>query len=198
MQDHYLQRMLGEHEQIILATRQHTFVLIRAIIFEIFVCLVIIAAISVIWLVLLQNNLSIIGYLLLIIPIVSLIHDTLIWSNHIYVVTNLRVIQISGVINKNVIDSSLEKVNDVKMVQSFLGRLFNYGDVEILTASELGVNLFRRIGNPVQFKTAMLNAKEHLEHATPTPAPALDENRPGDVAALITQLDNLRQQGILT
>jgi uncharacterized membrane protein YdbT with pleckstrin-like domain len=68
-----------------------------------------------------------------------MINDILVWSHHQYIVTNWRVLQISGIFNKNVIDSSLEKVNDVKMTQSFFGRIFNYGNVEILTASELGV-----------------------------------------------------------
>ena len=93
----------------------------------------------------------------------SMLRDILIWWNRQYIITSLRVIQISGVINKNLTDSSLEKVNDVKLSQSIVGRLFDYGDVEILTASELGVNLFRRIGNPVGFKTAMVNAKQDLE-----------------------------------
>lgn len=205
MQNHYLQRMLGEHEQVILVTRQHWFVLFQAIVFEIFVTAVIIAAVTILQFVILVNNPGVpgwLGYFFVIIPIVSLMKDLLVWSNHTFVVTNRRVIQISGMFNKNVIDSSLEKVNDVKMVQSFVGRLFNFGDVEILTASELGVNLFRRIANPVQFKTAMLNAKEHLEHnldvAPVAPEPELNENRPADIPALISQLDKLRQQGVLT
>lgn len=196
MKDDYLQRMLGEHEQVILMTRQHVFVLVRAIIFEIFAALIIIAAISLALALWVPNSPLFLGYILVLIPVVSLARDALIWKNHIYVVTNRRVVQVSGVINKNVIDSSLEKVNDVKMVQSFFGRLFDYGDVEILTGSELGVNLFRRIGNPVHFKTAMLNAKEHLERDTANPS--LDENRPADIPALITQLDKMRQDGILT
>ncbi|NIW43142.1 MAG: hypothetical protein GWN27_22130, partial [candidate division Zixibacteria bacterium] len=50
----------------------------------------------------------------------------------------------------------------MKMEISALGRLFNYGDIEILTASEFGVNIFRRIEEPINFKTAILNAKEDL------------------------------------
>jgi uncharacterized membrane protein YdbT with pleckstrin-like domain len=199
MQDHYLQRMLGEHEQVILVTRKHWFVLFQATVFEIFVTAVIIAAVAATYAFLWQNAVVLLGLILVIIPIVSLMRDVLAWSNHTFVVTNRRVIQISGMFNKNVIDSSLEKVNDVKMVQSFFGRLFNFGDVEILTASELGVNLFRKIANPVQFKTAMLNAKEHLERNTDiAPAHALNENQPADIPALITQLDKLRQQGTIT
>ena len=72
-------------------------------------------------------------------------------------------VHVKGLFNKSVIDSSLEKVNDVKMEQSYMGRIFDYGDVEILTASELGVNKFVFIEKPVKFKTAMLNAKAELE-----------------------------------
>jgi uncharacterized membrane protein YdbT with pleckstrin-like domain len=108
------------------------------------------------------------------------------------VVTNRRVIQIIGVFNKNVTDSSLEKVNDVKMVQSFWGRLFGYGDIEILTASEMGVNRFTQIGRPIRFKTAMLDAKGRLDSGQ---ASAGGER---DTAALLAQLEALHKAGILT
>ena len=128
-------------------------------------------------------------------PLISLCVDVLIWSKRKYVVTSRRVIQLSGVFSKNVTDSSLEKVNDVKMSQSFLGRMFDYGDIEILTASELGVNKFRRIGQPIHYKTAMINAKEKLERAPAEVGPG----RPARNAAdLLAQLDELRQNGVLT
>ena len=135
------------------------------------------------------------GYILLIFPLASLTRDVLIWSNRKYVITNRRVIQLAGVLNKDVTDSSLDKVNDVKLDQTFWGRLLNYGDVEILTASDLGVNLFKTISDPVRFKTAMLNAKSQLETPVYPPAPA--QPAP-DVPALIAQLDGLRQHGVLT
>jgi uncharacterized membrane protein YdbT with pleckstrin-like domain len=123
-----------------------------------------------------------------------MLRDILIWSNREYIVTNRRVIQISGVFSKDVVDSSLEKVNDVKMSQSFLGRTFDYGDIEILTASETGDNLFKRIGNPIKFKTAMLNAKEKMGYeGTSTQA-----QRSDDIPAQIAKLDELRKQGIVT
>jgi uncharacterized membrane protein YdbT with pleckstrin-like domain len=131
---------------------------------------------------------------LLLFPLASLTRDLLIWSNRKYVITNRRVIQLAGVLNKDVTDSSLDKVNDVKLDQSVWGRLLNFGDVEILTASDLGVNKFTTIGDPVRFKTAMLNAKNKLE--TPVfaaPAPATP-----DLPTLLAQLDGLRQHGVLT
>jgi uncharacterized membrane protein YdbT with pleckstrin-like domain len=135
------------------------------------------------------------GYLLLIFPLISLLRDVLIWSNRKYVVTNRRVMQLAGVFNKNVTDSSLDKVNDVKLTQSFLGRLLGYGNIEILTASELGVNMFMHIGNPIQYKAAMINAKEKLERA---PAAAAPSRPTPTLADLLTQLDTLRQHGVLT
>jgi hypothetical protein len=63
-----------------------------------------------------------------------------------------------------------------------------------LTASDLGANLFRQVGRPIQLKTAMLNAKEKLERGQrPTPKTAT-----ANIPDLITQLDNLRQQGVLS
>ena len=137
---------------------------------------------------------ALIGLVLVLLPLISMFRDALIWTNHEYLVTNRRVIQISGIFNKDVIDSSLEKVTDIKMTQSFFGRLFDFGDVEILTASEIGVNLFRRIGDPVKFKTAMLNAKEKLGYEGTGSHAQHAESIPEQIA----ELDQLRKQGILT
>jgi uncharacterized membrane protein YdbT with pleckstrin-like domain len=194
----YLDSLLGEREQIQLVSRQHWFILFSSIALEIFTILVILAAIvtSAFLLPTALLLVFVVGFALLLIPIISMIRDILIYSHHEYIVTNRRVIQLSGILNKQVIDSSLEKVNDVKMAQSALGRIFDYGDVEILTASELGVNLFKRIEKPVQFKTAMLNAKARLESGEQWDAPA--PGTPESVPALLSQLDVLRQQGVIT
>jgi uncharacterized membrane protein YdbT with pleckstrin-like domain len=139
-----------------------------------------------------------VGFALMLIPIATMTHDILEWSHRQYIVTNWRVLQISGIFNKNVTDSSLEKVNDVKMSQSVFGRIFGYGDVEILTASELGVNLFKRIEDPVRFKTAMLNAKEQLASGALPESGNRAESQAGGIPATIAQLDALRRQGVLT
>ena len=152
MADKYIQDLLGENERILLVTRQHWFVLFSNILLEILLIVLIIVGViaaSVVY------PLASFGYILVLVPLAGMIRDILVWSNRQYIVTNRRVVQISGVLSKDVVDSSLEKVNDVKMSQSFFGRLFNYGDIEILTASEMGVNNFRYIGDPIKFKTAM-------------------------------------------
>src|SRR5262245_30158259 len=166
MADRYLINLLGENERILFVTRQHWLVLFGEILSEMVIAAVLGGLVTLIWLFLLPDPLVQLGYLLLLLPAVSFLRDLFIWKNRQYVVTNWRVIQIAGVFNKEVSDSSLEKVNDVKLEQSFLVRLLGYGSIEILTASELGVSKFNKIGRPIRLKTAMLNAKENLNQGT--------------------------------
>ena len=195
MSDRYLKSLLGENEQVLFVTHQHWLVLGGEIVLEALLSIGLIVVVSLMYFLWRLTPLVMLGYLLLIFPLISLLRDILIWSNRKYVVTNRRVMQLAGVFNKNVTDSSLDKVNDVKLTQSFLGRLLGYGNIEILTASELGVNMFTHIGQPIQYKAAMINAKEKLERAPMQAAPASPAPNAAD---LLTQLDTLRQHGVLT
>ena len=190
----YVESLLGNREKVILVARQHWFILVSAIVLEIVIILVIIGLTILAGLFWTEFALLIgaIGTILLLLPLSTMFRDILDWMNRQYIVTNRRVIQISGVLNKNVTDSSLRKITDVMMSKSFFGRIFNYGDIEILTASEFGANLFHRIEEPVGFKIAMLNAKEELEQGG---EPEQDDL---DVVEVLTNLDRLRELGILT
>ena len=190
----YVESLLGNREKIILVARQHWFILVSAIVLEIVIILVIIGLTILAGFFWTEFALLIgaIGTILLLLPLSTMFRDILDWMNRQYIVTNRRVIHISGVLNKNVTDSSLRKITDVKMSKSFFGRIFNYGDIEILTASEFGANLFHRIEEPVGFKIAMLNEKEELEQGG---EPEQDDL---DVVEVLTNLDRLRDLGILT
>jgi uncharacterized membrane protein YdbT with pleckstrin-like domain len=201
MNHSYFNSLLGERENVILAARRHWLFLARNILLEGFTILLIFILViataiyftPAVWWV------ALFGFFILMIPLLSMTRDILEWSNRLYVVTNRRVMQLSGVLNKEVTDSSLEKVNDVKMSQSALARWFDYGDIEILTASELGINTIKQINAPIRFKTAMLNAKEKLgdiDHDfVRQPAPPAEA---GDFVSLLEQLDALRRNGLLT
>jgi uncharacterized membrane protein YdbT with pleckstrin-like domain len=193
MTDSYIRSFLGEKEKILLETRQHWFILFASILMEIIFILILTGGVTAMMMFL--NPLFAIAYLVLLFPLISMVKDILVFVNRKFIITNRRVIEISGVFNKNVTDSSLEKVNDVKMVQSFLGRIFNYGNIQILTASELGANEFRYIEDPINFKTAMLNAKERMPMDE-----ALNFQVPVEksIPQLINELDQLRQKGIVT
>jgi hypothetical protein len=160
---------------------------------------------------LLSPQLKLVGWIAVVIaavPAFELVRILLDWLNERYIITNRRVIEVRGTINKHVRDSALEKVNDVDMNQSIVGRLLGYGTVQIITGSDIGVNMFRRISNPVRFKREMLNAKEKLHEALAEAEP--DESAPAALPAeadsasatnipnLIVELAELRQQGIIS
>ena len=100
------------------------------------------------------------------------------WKSYVlrtneYVLTNHRVIQQTGILNKRSVDSRLDKVNNVEHQQSVWGRVFGFGDVMIDTASETGTALFKNISRPLDFKRAIVSATEQYRSAGRYPAPVL-------------------------
>lgn len=77
-----------------------------------------------------------------------------------FVLTNHRVIRATGILNRQSMDSRLDKVNNIEHRQTLWGRLFNFGDVEIDTASEIGAAVFHNISHPLAFKRAIAAAAE--------------------------------------
>lgn len=167
----------------------------------------------------LQPQLKVVGWIAVVvaaIPAFEVIRIFSEWLNERYIITNRRVMEVKGIINKHVRDSALEKVNDVDLKQSAVGRVLGYGTVQIITGSDIGVNMFHRISNPVRFKREMLNAKEQLHTTMPgglQEIPALADPPPPDVEPaedaesepaqadipdLIVELAELRQKGIIT
>ncbi len=102
--------------------------------------------------------------LLFLVPAGRIAWGFLSWRMNVYVLTNRRVIESTGVLSKRVSDSSLEKLTDIVLKQSILGRMLGYGDIVVLTAAAgAGVNHLKQIRKPMEFKTQMLDAKEELE-----------------------------------
>jgi hypothetical protein len=193
----YLSRLLADNEEILLSTRRFWFVLLKEILLDLIIMIILIAASAI--LLPMIGPIAGIGFILAVIPLIDLIRHAMDWMNRQYLITNNRVIQVSGIINKNVVDSSLEKVNDVKLSQSFWGRIFGYGDVEILTASELGTNLFQFLGNPVAFKKVMMDAKNRLSGNSEDGGMRFKNVvKERTIPDLIADLDELRIKGIIT
>jgi uncharacterized membrane protein YdbT with pleckstrin-like domain len=90
-----------------------------------------------------------------------------------YVLTSHRVIRNTGLLNKQSMDSRLDKINNIEHRQTLWGRLLNFGDVEIDTASETGTAVFRNVSHPLDFKRAIAATAEQYRSA----------NRGGYVAA---------------
>ena len=109
------------------------------------------------------------------------------YINQEYVLTNRRVIQVEGVLNRNSTDSSLEKINDAVLNQTVFGRMFDYGDLTVLTASEAGIDKMHMLRKPIAFKKAMLDAKHEfevdMERAGWQPSPPIRDSAPAAAAA---------------
>jgi len=145
--------------------------------------------------------------LLLIIGIVWIAIVYLTWRNEEYIITNRRVIKIEGLLDKKSGDSSLDKINDAVLKQGILARILHYGDLEILTANEQAIDRYAMINHVVDFKKAMLNAKNSLEDgyrgqaSSPADAPArASQSAPiaDDVTATLARLADLRDKGAIT
>jgi uncharacterized membrane protein YdbT with pleckstrin-like domain len=130
------------------------------------------------------------------------------WKAEEYLITNRRVIKTEGLIDKKEGDSSLEKINDAVLKQGILGRLLKYGDLEILTANEDAIDRYQMLAHVVDFKKAMLNAKNDLDDgirrpvaAPPAVASAAQPARPAstdDVTETLAKLADLRDKGAIT
>ncbi len=202
----YIERLLGANEQIIRRTHRHPIVLVRQFVVNggLFLLLTGLAAVVSVRGARLGELKNLVAALLaatalwfLALLLVALLR----WLNEVYVLTDRRIVQVEGVFNKVTIDSSLDKINDVVLSQSALGRLLGYGDLEILTASEHGVNRLTTLAQALAFKTDMLNAKEGLrtsgrpeEAHVPPPAGAMVP----DLSDALKELHEMRQQGLIS
>ena len=161
----YLSKQLGANEKILYTERHHWIFPIAEMIKWIIFALVVLAIIILLktW----QPGWSWVNWLFIafVVPVFRIAWGFISWRMNVYALTNRRVVEVTGVVNKTVADSSLEKLTDVVLKQSLFGRMLGFGDIEVLTAAAgAGINYLTQIRKPMQFKQAMVNAKEDLEH----------------------------------
>jgi|GEM_PF-971096 len=160
----YVTELLSTNETIKIAVRQHIFGLLKYIwgallgIVAIIAIVIIFPNLNIVQ----EPNKGLVGWLLLllIVPAAVIVANYIQWANRLYIVTNYRVIQVRGVINKSSFDTSVEKINDIGMVQTFWGRIFNFGTLDLLSGnSNEGDNKMENIDSPLDFKKQLLDAK---------------------------------------
>jgi uncharacterized membrane protein YdbT with pleckstrin-like domain len=197
----YVKELLARNERVVRVAREHWITLLPTILVDVAVCVVVIG-LSVLGIIL-SPPWTWLGLLFLIVPVGHLALRVQVWWNRQYIITNRRIIQASGTFNKRVSDTLLEKVNDIVMEQSALGLLLRFGNIEIISGSESGIDAFRRIADPIAFKKELFNQKEALACLEPFEAQAervLSAEAPGagDVPELIAELDELCRKGVIT
>jgi len=100
MTDNYLKNLLGNNEKITFVTRQHWLVLLDQVLSKSLLIVGMVILITLIWRIWLPHLPVAFAYLLLLLPLLGLLRNVLIWTSRQYVVTDWRVIQISGVFNR--------------------------------------------------------------------------------------------------
>ncbi len=164
--------------------------------------------------------------LFLAIGVIGIAWYIIVWQVERYIVTTRRVIETGGVINKWSRDTSLEMITDMIVDHPFLGRIFGYGEIDLLTAAEQGENKIRFLPDPDGFKKALLDAKQahavelaggeraieaappvqppqQPQPAAPAAAPAAAPEKPAhasaeEVDASLTRLADMRDRGLIT
>ena len=226
----YADTLLASGERIVRRAHQHWFMLVWNGRYAIFALLI-----GLIGLVIRAVNggtgvlfdiLSWVTFILFLIGILSFVWGILKFQNEEYIITSRRIIHAEGVINKRATDSSLEKINDAILSESIFGRIFGFGDLDVLTASESGIERLRMLKDAKSFKKAMLEAKHELEIEitrptmppmrqdapasapvmAPEPPPAAAPAAPAEPAAMsadqveqaIDKLAGMRDRGLIT
>jgi hypothetical protein len=149
------------------------------------------------------------------------------WRTQEFIVTNYRLVLAWGVINKSASDSSLEKINDAQLEIGWLGRLLDFGRLEVLTAAPIqGADMLDRLQHAKDFKKTMMTAKHNLQSQAddgdgynppraaqaPPPVAAAAPSRidvsggedpmradtPDEITAVISELARLRDAGTIS
>ena len=84
----------------------------------------------------------------------------LVWRVDIWVVTDSRVIDESGVLTVRMMDSPLETINNVGCEQTMFGRMFGFGRIVLQTAAQHGETTIDGLARPEELRDAIIEMKE--------------------------------------
>ncbi len=161
---------------------------------------------------------TLLGYafwIALAVGLIGLVWYFLVWRVERYLVTTRRVIEAGGVVNKYTHDTSLQAITDMNVGHPWLGRIFGYGEIDLLTAAEAGTSKIRFLPNADGFKKALLDAKqEHelevgggraMQDAVAVAAAAQQERPTGgggmsaeELDTALSRLADMRDRGLVT
>jgi len=97
------------------------------------------------------------------------------WNARGFTITDRRVLLDTGVLSRSSKVIALDRVQDIATNQSVLGRMLNYGQIEIDSAGSAGAEVLSAIPNPQKFRDEVFVRAESLRTTqgggTPPPTP---------------------------
>ncbi|MFN2462535.1 MAG: PH domain-containing protein [Candidatus Dormibacteria bacterium] len=88
----------------------------------------------------------------------------IIWRSETVTLTDQRVLLRRGVFGKYSRSIGMQRVQDVTTAQGFMGRIFNYGTVEVESAARDGAEILDHVPDPREFRNVLF---EHLRGGVP-------------------------------
>jgi membrane protein YdbS with pleckstrin-like domain len=195
-----LSRLLADNEELRLTARQHWFVPLAHLIADVVLIVLLIAAAITVPMAFRQVPLELVLFSTSVLGIavaVSAVAEVLRWRDARVGVTDRRVLQTQGVVVKSVIDVPLETISETALHQTWLGRLFGFGDVDLHTSSDEGMTRLAAIRRPEALLEAIETARASYEGYLDRAVVRAYDN-PRDIRALLEQLATLRDRGILS
>ena len=147
------------------------------------------------------------GYLIPIALICYLLFKIIQRNNNLWAVTNLRIIDEDGVFSVNSKESPLDKINNVTYNQSLWGRIFDFGNVQIQTAAEIGSTTYYMVEKPKKLKDTITTMQEEYKRSQilsqakefASAISSGSQKQSGrDISAELEKLYELKQKGVIS
>ncbi len=198
-----MKTQLKKDEKVALIIRKHWLILLKPILWTLLLLIIAIVAYYYTRDNFEYSYIFIIGALLISIWFVYKVFER---KANLWAVTNLRVIDEYGVFSNNSKETPLDKINNVSFHQSFIGRIFNYGDVQIQSAAESGSTIHRMVEKPRDLKDTITESQklyqeqQILEQAKKLANAVGTENHSSkiDISEELIKLHDLKEKGIIT
>jgi hypothetical protein len=182
----FTKKQLLPGETLIILARQHPLILFRPILVN-GIALALLIGISIY-----SGKLWFLAFYLA--PLLYFLWEFFAWHKREYILTDRRVVKQEGVLSVSSFDAPLDKINNVFHKQSLLGRLMNYGEVGLETASEQGTTIFDFLSHPLDFKNCIVRQRELSRTGSISSA----GNSPPGIPQMIEDLASLRDRNIIT
>jgi uncharacterized membrane protein YdbT with pleckstrin-like domain len=143
----------------------------------------------------LKDTLRIVSLVLIVGTALWVVARYILWITSNFVITSDRVIYRAGLFAKHGIDIPLERVNNIRLNQSLLERIFGAGDLIIESGSEFGQSRFSDIRQPENVQKLIyqqMDLNEDRMRGTGFVAPQLD------VASQLEKLEGMLERGTLS
>ena len=198
-----MKTQLKKNEKVVLIIKKHWFVLLKPIILTLILLIIALLYIAAIGFNSEYGNFFLIGPGL---AIIWLLYRVLDRNNNLWAVTNLRVIDEYGVFSNNSKETPLDKINNVSYRQPLLGKIFNYGNVQIQSAAESGATVHKMLEKPKLLKDTITQYQElykqaQIKEQAQSLANAIGRQKQSeniDISEELTKLHELKEKGIIT